>query len=247
MLRQLLIVCLLLSGYIPAAAQFSFGAKAGLQVSRQHFADPEYAEQIKVRLKPGLNGGFAYNIGVTERYSLYSELIYSMKGVRIKRDLGDVDNRLTFHYVDMPLMLRGKIAKSYGYDVFLEFGANMGYWLGGKGKIKAEEIKEYNLEELHYKLVFDEAKADNERWVTENNRFQFGLLFGIGGEFRLPNGHSYILDLRYEWGHTHLSKNRVTDFPIAEFRNNFQANNHMLVLSAAYLLNFEKLRRQISK
>ena len=75
------------------------------------------------------------------------------------------------------------------------------------------------------------ALAGHRALAAYINSFQSIELTGIG----------------YPHSHTHLSKNRVTDFPIAEFQNNFQANNHMLVLSAAYLLNFEKLRRQISK
>jgi hypothetical protein len=245
-----LFLCLYCIGYVTgtANAQFYAGGKFGLQLSTLHFADMEYHEQFKISPVPGLNLGCAMNLKITQSFDLYSEFIYSLKGSRIQsKDYMDINNRLTLSYFDIPLMLRTAVYKNPQYDFFFQMGPTIGFWGTGKGVMRTSELDEYNLDKAKYQLKWEETSGlISEVYVSEPNRVQLGLNLGFGSTYKFRNKHVFIVDIRYEMGHTYLSKsNEKIDYLGYGF--DFKANNRAIIFSTAYLFNVQSLRKKLMK
>ncbi|HOX82439.1 MAG TPA: hypothetical protein PLS08_05385, partial [Chryseolinea sp.] len=105
--------------------------------------------------------------------------------------------------------------------------------------------------ELDYKIVFKKDETtlkENEMNVSTPNRFQLGLALTAGIEFE-PNGLNRImLNVRYELGHSYLSK--TTDGVFANnlnYQEPLQTRNQGFRISLAYLIDLKVEQRKKGK
>lgn len=119
MQKRLLFLGLLTGSLATAHAQESrLGFKAGASLTTFVGSDVTNSSS-----KLGFHGGLVASLGITNRFSIQPELLYSMKGTQDQTTRGGttVTGYQTLYYVDVPIMLKAKFNR-----LFVEAGPQMG-------------------------------------------------------------------------------------------------------------------------
>jgi hypothetical protein len=233
--------CLILT--VRAQAQLYVGIKSGTHMASVDFADKEYMSS-KMGFVPGFDVGSAINISIGQFFELYNEMTFSLKGAAIRTTDSPQLHRWTLGYIDSPILLRTGIYKGPHHDLFIQMGPTISYWCFGQGKSKTGGLDDVEGGQWKYHFKWKETSGDmNEVFVPEANRIQLGLNFGVGGKLKFRNKHIFLIDVRYEWGNTYLSRFDYQD-DLNEYTHNFNASTRAMKLSAAYLLNVDVLRKK---
>ena len=148
-------------------------------------------------------------------------------------------NDAIYHNIDFPLLFRISFERKV-YDWYVSVGPNFSYWLGGKGVIKSDELDEFFIDQTNYKILFRKAgkeEVDGKLAVNleEPNRIQVGLTFGVGAFFHTLPGQHFMVDLRYEIGHSFLGKDERVDVGIAEYFENFKSATRLISVNFGYV------------
>ena len=230
----------------------------GPQVSWSSFDNKDYRDQYQVKPVWGYHAGFNVSFRVQKRFFLHSSFLYSQKGKIIEgKDDPHLRNEVKYNYLELPILytveFKSKIGNGKEFKWYFGAGPNISYWLGGKGTIVNSEIKEQALttDNVGYRLVFNKDNndvADNQMNVEDANRLQLGLNLSAGTVFE-PFGYQKImLTVRYELGHTFLSKTGYGVFPITgEYKDVLRARNNGLRISLAYLIDLKIDQRKKGK
>ncbi|MGK7397734.1 MAG: outer membrane beta-barrel protein [Candidatus Cyclobacteriaceae bacterium M3_2C_046] len=248
-MKKILIAALLLfvtSQYVKA--QVSVGMKGGLLVSKHHYGNPSYHHQNNIRWRPGFSAGLAGNIGVGQYMHLNSDFVFSILGNRLINKELDVKNTLNYNYLDWSLILRLRLEQP-GWNLLIGFGPKISYMISGTGKFFSEAVDEINQDHYAYDLILegDPINEFGKVYIPATNRVQFGLIFNVGYEVEVMEGQTLIFDLRYDMGHTFISKSSESASLFGIYTNNFEANNQVIALSSTFLFDLTKLRKNLSR
>lgn len=240
-----------------AISQLRIGPKAGMQLSRVAFEDKDYYNTHTSYPLPGLLGGVILNYEVNNLLSLETEFLYSQNRRKITREDPFLDqpvkNTSLYHYLNLPVLIRFSGHTQYKgnrLEYYVNFGPQLMYWLGGRGRIEHPYIEEETgLNSMPYTIVFADSLTDytGNLLVREPNRFQMSLDVGGGVVFDLGFGNALVLDLRGSFGigKTYMAR-QPGDFGPIDYQENFKAVNHSLALSLGYTrdINFYALLRK---
>lgn len=157
-------------------------------------------------------------------------------------------NREHYNYLSAPVLLRGTVPLG-NFEVYINAGPSVNYWLGGKGFLRHTELIELEIFEVDYRIAFGEQVRDELTsgtiHVTRPNRIQLGLEGGTG--VLIPLRDTYLMvDLRYHWGHTNMAKPDSEYVNLVFYNDNLSFANHSFSVSFAYLyqLDLVKLTRK---
>lgn len=107
------------------------------------------------------------------------------------------DTRLTFDYLNFPLVSRFNLIQEKGYNSFLDLGA----WAGVILDSKLEGDYEVRISELStledMTMIVEEGKVDENQ--LDFRQFDFGLIIGGGSSFSVGKGN-LITNLRFNVG-----------------------------------------------
>ncbi len=186
-------------------AQWSIGPKAGVNFSYiYNHGNIDYSDNMPVegtmyaKYFTGFNAGAFARYGLSKRFSIQPELIYSLQGLRLdgantktpdgtEQELTAPKEKIQLGYINLPVMVQYRIMME---GLFVEFGAQFGYLVSGKNS----------------KETYD--TSGNRTDVTDNiydelRKFDFSLALGISYEFsQLPLG----ANVRYTYGLTDVFK-----------------------------------------
>jgi hypothetical protein len=211
-------------------AQIWVGPKVGLQLSKAVPDQQErmYGEKFTSSYKPGYSFGLDANYVVTRTFSLETGLLYSRKGKIITQQESPYQqNTATYHHLDLPLLLRTTFGRGYT-QWYLNAGANVSYWMAGKGSIQANGVV------TDYRIRFSPDDSQSEDFYVPNaNRLQFGLDFGGGMIFMIGRYERLSVDFKYTLGQTDLSQS-VTLANGERYFDRFRTTIHVISISAAY-------------
>lgn len=248
--RLVVLLCLGLS-FFPAmvSAQLRLGPKLGFQAGKSVFADKAYREKYSSGFRAGFNIGAVVNYKVNNLYSLHTELYYSQKGKVSANKVSvvdDVRNKATYHFIDLPVLLRLSTKRNYRkykVEYYANIGPSLNYWLGGNGTVYSDELKEFlDTGSYDYSLRFKE-NSENGRsvYIPAANRFQMSLDFGGGVIFDLGTGQLIMVDLRNSVGigKTFMGEDNNITYGLSNYKDNFEAVNHVYAISVAYLLEVD--------
>lgn len=242
--------------WTPAFSQILVGPKVGAQLSWTNFDNKDNREFFDVKPLPGFNAGLVVAFKVKERFYLHTEYLYSRKGKIIggKADPA-LENKAIYHHFDVPILFRldfkGSIGESKVFKWFAMAGPNISYWLSGSGELQSGELLENDIEALNYDVVFG-LDPDNiesgKQYVTDVNRLQLGLNLGVGLEFEPKKGHSFIIDLRYEIGHSLIGRSDSSFLPdLLGYEDDLKARNTGIRFNIAYLIDTKIEERKKGK
>lgn len=212
-------------------AQIWVGPKIGLQLAKAVPDQQErlYGEKFTSAYQPGYTVGLDVNYEVNRTFSLETGLLYSRKGKIItQQDPPYRQNAATYHHLDLPLLLRTTFGRGF-WQWYLNAGANVSYWLTGKGHLQADGI------DRDYRIRFsDENRQRGDIYLPNAHRLQFGLDFGGGLIFKLGPYERLSVDFKYTLGQTDLSQSATLTPAPGYYFDRFRTTNHVISISTAY-------------
>ncbi len=136
------------------------------------------------KMRVGLAAGVEAEYGVAENFSLSLGALYSMQGVKGKRELlgGSVDITYKFDYINIPIMAN--------YYLFPGFAIKAGIQPGFKASAKVS--------------ADSGSSSASESLKDYVKGFALSVPFGLSYEYQ-----SFVLDARYNLGVTKAFKNDV--------------------------------------
>jgi Outer membrane protein beta-barrel domain len=227
------------------AQKFAVGIKAGGTISKSDFGDNDDNDDYTNSTKLGFFGAGLVNFPLKDRFSFQTEFGYAKRGRKIEFNEGTWDNNATYRYLDGVALLRKSYPLKWSQNVkgtwFFNIGPRVSYWLSGKGTITAGGffVDENGTTQISkggsydYKVKFSaspdvvDAPDINTMYLSDVNRWLFGLDFGIGFEVRFTSGHTF-------YGDKNSAFNRTLGF-----NDNLRANEKILSISVDYTLNKE--------
>jgi hypothetical protein len=172
-------------------AQIKFGAHAAGNLETQAALGQLWNN---VDLYQGfLIGGFLeYRVG--NNLAFQTELNYQKKGAKLTSTLNGSESveRKEFNYLSVPLLVKGNIHDENlgdNWDLSLFTGPYIGYLTSANSKIKTDNIT-------------TPLDIDNQA-----EKADWGIIFGGGVSYKLPNGGAIIGELRYQMGLSEVDKN----------------------------------------
>ncbi|MEK6780596.1 MAG: porin family protein [Bacteroidota bacterium] len=228
----------------PLGQRYSIGIKAGPSVTLGVYPDKDQRDQFTAEPKLGFGGAFFINFPLKNDYSYLAEAGYSVKGRRVKLSNGDFVNDQTFQFVEMSMALRRsfdlRLVKNIPSRWFINLGPNIGYWVSGKGKFV----------ETKYTIKFN-VPPDGDlytNYLTNPNRWLFGIDVGIGADAPINRKQKVRLELRATLGQTYLGKkNSGSSYATLSWEDTLKTNLKTLSLTAAYTLDFDSRAMKMGK
>ena len=243
-----LIFCIL--AYVTHAQTF-FGFKAGANATKVSYASDVYKKFYESNFKPGFTGGLVLLLETKEKYGLYSEFLYSVKGKSVTSHANDYEtNSAYYHYIDIPVLFRVKFNQTKRVGWYMQAGPEINYWLGGNGEFRVYQPDRNTVSTHPYTINFGEPIYSQEYLnVSEGvNQLQIGLAIGGGVLWNLDNGNFLALDLRYSMGHTYMGEFESATIPGLGITDNMEHKNNVISLSAVYYFDIlEKIRLSKNK
>ncbi len=257
-MRTPLLLLLLFLATTTLSAQVYIGPVAGGSLSWTKFDDDKYNDAYDVQARPGWHAGANISLKVRKRFFLHTSILYATKGRKLT-GLQDqlLTNTARYDYVEMPIVyavdFKAQLGNGKQFKYYFGIGPNVSYWLGGKGTLYNSDLAEsgdYAERELAYRVVFrgeDEAPGPDEMNVADPNRVQLGLNLATGAVLEpLPHQRVLVM-LRYELGHSFLSRTSNGEFAPTYFEDVLQARNKGVRLSVSYMIDLRTEDRKRGK
>lgn len=244
-----------------AYSQVLVGATAGGNFSWMSFGDKGLKNTYSISPVFGYHFGGHVSFKVRKRFFLHTSLIYSTKGMVMKgkkeeNDAEDDLYRLTarYNYIEMPILytayFKGTLRGGKVYKFSLGIGPNISYWLGGKGTVENDDTHEFSTGVTDYKIVFNKdpfTAKENEMVVEDPTRIQLGLNLAAGFLFEPARDREILLTVRYEIGHSYLSRESVGSFGPTYFEQPLKIKNQGFRVSLAYTIDLKLETRKKGK
>lgn len=246
---------------LDSKAQILIGPRIGGQMSWVSFDDDEITDIYDVEPLYGYMGGFTVAFRVRDRFFLQTDFIYSRKG-KIMKGVDDAslsDPTLEYksiaHHFDIPIIYRmdfkGNFGENLAFKYFVGLGPNVSYWWKGNGTLKSGDLIENHIQELEYDVKFGGNALDEELGVmvvNDANRVQLGINFATGIVLEPAGGSIYVIDFRFELGHSYLYKDEPARLAeVVEFTDPVKARNMGFRLGFAYLFDTKVSQRKKGK
>jgi hypothetical protein len=174
-ISQFLLVFCLIGTIETSQAQSAYltaGPKAGLNLSSFMGKDASSASII-----PGANAGFFLSYTVYDELGITAELLYSMKGAKIRNSI--ITNSTTrLHYVEMPILARYLFQSGTRTIPTIFAGPSLNYLITAKSTLPSEENVKDRYKKFDVGAVFGAGvniDLDKKWWIIDV-RFTPGLL-----------------------------------------------------------------------
>jgi hypothetical protein len=239
-------------------AQILVGPVAGGNFSWVNFNDKDFKDEYKVKPVFGFHAGAQVSFRVRKRFFLHTSLIYSTKGKVLEGKNQPLDLKQINRYIEMPIIytvnFKGNMGKK-PFKYFVGIGPNVSYWLGGSGTIENTDTHEFSNTGpvVEYKVKFGPPPVsqgdigDEEMIVARPNRIQLGINLTTGLVFEPAPFREIMVTLRYERGHSFMSRESNGIFKATYYEDIMQIRNQGLRLSVAYLIDLRVDQRKKGK
>ncbi len=232
--------------------KFLWGFRGGLNMTTQHFEDPDARQQLDAQPALGWTLGAVAQFKLTNRYAFQTELGYSKKTSRFTFDGGQAENTMSMDFLDVSLLLRRRFMFTWGKDirsdVFIGVGPNINYWLGAQGKITT------SAGDTNYEIVMNGTPDANynNMYLNEVNRWLFGIDLGVGINAPITQHQKIFVEFRASLGQTNLGSPTSTTFinlvgfgGSAFQENLLQSNLKTFSITAAYTFSLNYLESKM--
>ena len=196
MRTKLINVVVALALAVSANAQLKLGVTAGADYN-VYSMDQQYMTDYKVDGRWGTTFGVSGQYNLNEWFGVRADLNLTQKNYRRSRVVYDyVDYKLTNNYMQLPVMASFSFG-SQKLRGFCNLGVYGGYWLSShrKGSDKNTFSEEF--------IRFDEKVTFNDE---RDQRWDCGLVGGVGLEYRIAAHWSAQAEVRYYYSTTSATK-----------------------------------------
>lgn len=120
----IMIICLVMTAGISAQEKgFTWGVKAGVNLAN--------VTGMNSDMKVGFNAGIATEFGLTEKFAVGPELVYSLQGASAG------ESKLNASYINLPIMAKYYVIKGLSINL----GPQLGYVVSMKSKMGSTSVK----------------------------------------------------------------------------------------------------------
>jgi Outer membrane protein beta-barrel domain len=239
---QILIILIgSLSGTTIAFAQkFAVGIKAGATFSKSSFGEKDDNDAFTNLWTPGFFGAALVNFPMKNNFSFQAEGGLSQRGRKIEFNEGTWKNVATYHFLDASMVLRKSYPLKWSKNVkgtwFFNIGPKVSYWMNGKGTVTAGGSYDYKVK-FEKEPEEPDAPDFNTMYLSDVNRWLFGLDFGIGVDAPTLALQRFIIELRFTSGHTFYGQKYSAFNRTLGLTDNLRANEKIISLSVDYAIN----------
>ena len=168
---------------------FAIGGKAGVTLSNMAFTP-----HVEQSMKQGLTMGVVARYTEEKFFGLIGELKVEQRGWKEKFEETEFAYSRTLTYIQLPLLTHiyfgGKNIKG-----FVNLGPSVGYM------IASSISSNFNYETPSSEVGFPLSNRHiNQMSMPIKNKFDYGILGGVGMEFIIKKRHSLMLEGRYYYG-----------------------------------------------
>lgn len=185
-------------------------------------------------IKQSFHGGTTF--GVTARYTcekyfqvycaLQAEINYASLGWKELIETSDDTYSRDMNYIQIPMFARLAMGRERGgFQGFLLLGPQIGFCFSEKSH-KSGAWNDYTLS-MRPNGIIKQYDLDVE------NRFEYGIAGGLGGEFSTKSGHRFAIEGRYFYGLSDIFGNSKKD-PFG------RSNNGAIYAKVSYLFDLIK-------
>ncbi|MBI1770691.1 MAG: outer membrane beta-barrel protein [Bacteroidetes bacterium] len=239
----------------PASGQVLVGPVAGGGVSWVSFHEKESRQLYKQVPVPSFMGGIGLSFQVRKNFYMHTAALYSRKGENLSSSVDpNLKHKEIYHFIDVPIVFAREFKINLGHNKIVKWyagiGPNIGYWLNGKGSVINNQLLEDGFGQMDYKIEFKGSdNPDPSRvYITDANRFQLGLNLATGWVFEPVGLQKIYFNVRYELGHTYISKGGMETFTgINDYHGDMKARNMGLRISVSYLVDLKPSEKKKGK
>lgn len=168
---------------------FSIGGKAGMTLSNVAFTPT-----IEQSMNTGITAGIIARYTEENHFGLIGELKIEQRGWKEKFEETNFQYNRTLTYLQLPILTHVYFG-SDKFKGFLNLGPSVGYMISSKTSANFDymnpgEVAGFPIDNRHVNQMAMEVK----------NKFDYGILAGLGVEFIIKKKHSVMLEGRYYYG-----------------------------------------------
>jgi hypothetical protein len=188
---------------------------------------------------------------------MHTAALYSRKGENLSSTTDPtLEHKEIYHFIDVPIVFAREFKIDLGKNKIVKWyfgmGPNISYWLNAKGSLINNQLLEDGFSKVNYKMVFGQTDNPdpNKVYVPDANRFQLGLNIATGWVFEPVGLQKIYFNVRYELGHTYISKSgyeSFSNFGVNEYHGDMKARNMGLRVSLSYLIDLKTAERKKGK
>lgn len=236
-------------------SQIFVGPVAGANFTWIRFDEKEKHDVYETNPFISYHAGANVSFKVRNRFFLHTSFIYSVKGKVMDNPSDPVfHHEAKYKYIEIPLVyavdFKGTVGNNKVYKWYFGAGPNLSYWLSGKGSFSSSPLMESNIDRLDYDIVFRkdaEELAMDEMTIEDPNRIQLGLNLATGIVFEPMENQKLMLNVRYEIGHSYMSRTSDGVFAATFERDDMRIRSHGLRLSLSYMIDLRIENRKKGK
>ncbi len=235
--------------------QILVGPVVGGGVSWVSFHESDSRHFYKQTPVPTFHIGGGASFQVRKNFVMHTAVLYSRKGENLSSNVDpDLKHKEIYHFIDVPIVFAREFKINLGANRIIKWyaglGPNIGYWLSGKGSILNNQLLEDGYPTRDYKIDFNNTSTPNTANVNlpDANRFQLGLNIATGWVFEPVGLQKIYFNIRYEIGHTYISKSGLETFAgINDYQGDMMARNMALRMTLSYLIDLKPAERKKGK
>lgn len=190
------------------SSNISFGARGGVDMSRVFFSP-----SVRQGFQPGMNLGVMFRYIEENHFGLIAEVDFVQRGWNEDFEETPYHYSATLNYIQIPVFAHIYFGGKYKF--FLNLGPEIGFFLG------ESRSSNFNPSELG-KLEDFPPNRTYYQWSKDvDQKIDYGISAGLGGEFHLNKRNSLSLEARFYYGIGNVFK--------AERQEGFRASNQMTI------------------
>jgi len=209
-------------------------------ITLANFGDKDDKDEFSHEPKLGYYIAGLVSFPLKKNYSFQTEFGFSQKGRIIKFNNDTWENDATYFFGDAAMMLRRSFPLHFGRNIpstwFVNIGPHISYWIDGKGTVESGGSYSYDLVYAPMPTSPDAPDFD-KMYLTNINRWLFGLDIGVGFNAPLRNKKKISTELRFTSGHTFFGQKNSAANRTLGFTDNLRSNEKVLSLTVAYVID----------
>lgn len=215
LLKRIGIVAAVALAAMPVCAQthyranISVGAKAGVDMSRMFF-NPSVNQKMPL----GVTAGLTFRYIEENHFGIIGELNFTQRGWEESFDTPQYSYRRTLNYLQIPVLAHIYFGRRGRF--FFNAGPEIGFMIGESTSANFDPAEMETLPDFP-----NTNRTNTQMTMKVQNKVDYGISAGIGGEFNVTDKHAISLEARFYYGLGNIFKSRRID--------TFNASNSMSV------------------
>lgn len=190
-------------------ANIAVGAKAGVDMSRMFF-NPS----VNQKMPFGVTAGLTFRYIEENHFGIIGELNFTQRGWEESFDTPQYSYRRTLNYLQIPVLAHIYFGRRGRF--FFNAGPEIGFMIGESTSANFDPSEMETLPDFP-----NTNRTNTQMTMKVQNKVDYGISAGIGGEFNVTDKHAISLEARFYYGLGNIFKSRRID--------TFNASNSMSV------------------